>query len=352
MAGARSKSQRSSLEVRPGFPTTSVAAAVFFALHGTPRGALADQPDATTSALQEVVVTASRRQQTLEAVPYSISAVSAEQLAASGATDIMSFATQVPGLSMYDYGARFAGAVAPIIRGINATGSPARGFRTFEQDPVGTYIGNSPIQGYFQLEDLNRVEILRGPQGTLYGAGALGGALRFIPNSPQLNTFAGAIEAGVSRFAHSEGTGYIAKAMINAPLGEAVAFRVAAKYDYEPGWINAYGPLKRTNDSLYGTPLLADPADPVGSSPIYTSRTDWNWQRTFTGRASLLWKPSEVFSAELALLHAEATGDGGRKLTPISRAASHRLIHTQSSRPGVDTKSSLWSMSHLTAPRT
>ena len=86
----------------------------------------------------------------------------------------MSLSTQVPGLSMYDYGARFAGAVTPIIRGINATGSPARGFRSFEQAPVGTYIGNSPIDGYFQLDDLKRVEVLRGPQGTLYGAGALG----------------------------------------------------------------------------------------------------------------------------------------------------------------------------------
>ena len=72
-------------------------------------------------ALQEVVVTATRREQTLEAVPYSISVVSADQIAASGATDIESLATQVPGLSMYDYGARFAGASTPIIRGINAT---------------------------------------------------------------------------------------------------------------------------------------------------------------------------------------------------------------------------------------
>jgi outer membrane receptor protein involved in Fe transport len=295
---------------------TSIAAAVFFALYGAPRPVVADQPEPSAAVLQEVVVTASRREQTLEAVPYSISVVSADQIAASGATDIASLATQVPGLSMYDYGARFAGAVAPIIRGINATGSPARGFRTFEQDPVGTYIGNSPIDGYFQLDDLNRVEVLRGPQGTLYGAGALGGALRLIPNSPQLDKFDGSVEASGSRLAHSDGTGYSVKGMVNVPLGDVMAFRAAAKYAYEPGWINVFGPEQRTSDTLYGTPLLADPSDPINSSPIYTSRDDWNWQKTFSGRASLLWKPTEAFSAELALLHADVTGDGGPQVNP------------------------------------
>jgi iron complex outermembrane recepter protein len=293
-----------------------VAAAVFFALYGVPRPLLAEPADASASSLQEVVVTATRRQETLESVPYSISVVSAEQIAASGANDIASLATQVPGLSMYDYGARFAGAVAPIIRGINATGSPARGFRTFEQDPVGTYVGNSPIDGYFQLDDLNRVEVLRGPQGTLYGAGALGGALRLIPNSPQLDKFSGSLEASGSKVAHSDGSGYALKGMVNVPLGEVLAFRAAAKYDYEPGWIKVFGPLERSSNDLYGVPLLADPGDPIGSSPIYTSRSDWNWQKAFSGRASLLWKPNEAFSAELALLHAEVKGDGGPQVNP------------------------------------
>jgi iron complex outermembrane receptor protein len=202
--------------------STSVAAAVFFALYGLPLPAAADSADQAPEALQEVTVTATRRVQTLEAVPYSLSVISADQINASGATDIATLATQVPGLSMYDYGARFAGATAPIIRGINATGSPARGFRTFEQDPVGTYIGNSPIDGYFQLDDLKRVEVLRGPQGTLYGAGALGGALRLIPSSPELNTLSGSIEASGSKLAHSDGTGYALKGMGNIPLGETL----------------------------------------------------------------------------------------------------------------------------------
>ncbi len=295
---------------------TSITAAVFFALHGAPRAALADPADTGPSALQQVVVTASRREQALEAVPYSISVVTPEQIAASGATDLASLATQVPGLSEYDYGARFAGAVAPIIRGINATGSPARGFRSFEQDPVGTYIGNSPIDGYFQLDDLNRVEVLRGPQGTLYGAGALGGAVRLIPNSPQLGKLDGSIEASGSRIDHSQGTGYSVRGMLNVPLGDVLAFRVAAKYAYEPGWIKVFGPEERTSNGLYGTPLLANPGDPVNSSPVYTSRNDWNWQKTFSGRASLLWKPAEAFSAELAVLNAHVSGDGGPQVNP------------------------------------
>ena len=313
----RSRHFRAIARDRLSFPArTSIATAVFVALHGVPRPLLADQPEAGPSLLQEVVVTASRREEALESVPYAISAVSADQIAASGATDIMTLAPNVPGLSMYDYGARFAGAVAPIIRGINATGSPARGFRTFEQDPVGTYVGNSPIDGYFQLDDVNRIEVLRGPQGTLYGAGALGGALRLIPNSPQLDKFDGSVEVSGSRLAHSDGTGYAIRGMVNVPLGDVVAFRVAAKYDYQPGWINVFGPLLRTSDTIYGVPLLADPKDIVNSPPIYTSQEDWNWQKTFSGRASLLFKPNEKFTVELAQLNADARGNAGPQVNP------------------------------------
>src|SRR5271170_6474840 len=217
---------------------TPVRTAVCIALYGMSQAAYSQQAAMEPAdSLAEVVVTATRRVQTLEAVPYSISVVSSDQLTQAGVTDISSLATAVPGLSMYDYGARLSGATVPIIRGINATGEPTRGFRSFEQAPVGTYIGNSPIDGYFQLDDVKQVEVLRGLQGTLYGAGALGGALRIIPNSPELNNFSGAIEAGGGRLDHSDGTPYTVKGLINLPLGDALAFRASAKYAYEPGFI-------------------------------------------------------------------------------------------------------------------
>src|SRR6202453_3599989 len=241
---------------------TPIGAAICLALYGMPPAAVAQQADSSAEQLNEITVTATRRQATLESVPYSISVVSGEQLEQEGITDIASLASQVPGLSLYDYGARFVGATVPIIRGINADSEP-RGFRTFEQAPVGTYIGNSPVDGYFDLEDLKQVEVLRGPQGTLYGAGALGGALRLIPNAPDPSAFAGSFEAGADRLAHSSGTGYTLKAMLNLPLADTIAVRASAKYDYQPGFIDAYGLLQRSNNGLSGIPVLADPGDIV-----------------------------------------------------------------------------------------
>jgi iron complex outermembrane recepter protein len=313
----KGRTQPSTLQQRLG-AITPVRAAVCAALYGMVPGVHAQEAatQEAASTLQEVTVTATRRTQALEAVPYSLSVVSSEKLAETGVTDLASLATEVPGLSMYEYGARLAGAVVPIIRGINATGEPTRGFRTFEQAPVGTYIGNSPIEGYFQLDDLKQVEVLRGPQGTLYGAGTLAGALRLIPNSPELNKFSGMVEAGGDKIEHSDGTSYVVRGVINVPLGELFAFRASAKYDYEPGWVDTYGLFVRTNNGLSGIPLLANPAEPVTSPAIYQDRKDWNFQKTFTGRASLLFQPVESFTADAAILYSGAQGDGGPQVNP------------------------------------
>jgi outer membrane receptor protein involved in Fe transport len=295
-----------------------VSTAVCLALYGMPHGALAQEPPAqqqpvpSSAVLQEVVVTAQRRAQSLDSVPYSITAISPEQMTNSGVTDIAALTRQVPGLSMYDLGARLSGAVFPIIRGLNASATTEdRPFRTFEQNPVGTYIGNSPIQGYFQLDDVQRVEVLRGPQGTLYGAGALGGALRIIPNAPELGKFDGDVAVSGGRTAHADGTGFDTSAMLNVPVGDTLALRMSGKYDYQPGFISVYGILQRPGSILSGIPTLADPTDPVNSAGILTGKDDWNGQHTFTGRAALLWQPMEGFSANLAYVYAHVNGEGG-----------------------------------------
>ena len=295
------------------YPSSApVRAAVCAALYGVTQASHAQQASETpVASLEEVTVTASRRAESMESVPYSMSVVSGEQLAATGVTDTASLATEVPGLSMYDYGGRDAAATVPIIRGINATGEPTRGFRTFEQSPVGVYIDNSPVEGYYQLDDVKQIEVLRGPQGTLYGAGALGGALRIIPNAPVLNEFSGTIEASGGRLDHSSSTAYSARALVNVPIGDTLAIRVPVKYDYQPGFVDTYGLFKRSNNGLSGVPLLADPAAPLTSPAIYQDQPNWNYQRTITMRPSILWQPVDAFTAELAVLHSYADGDGG-----------------------------------------
>ena len=289
---------------------TEVSAAVLFALYRIPPSLAADQApaDSDGTQLQEVVVTANRREQKVEEVPYNLSVISGEELASQGVQDLAGLTYQVPGLSTYDVGARFAGASSLNIRGINADGGPT-GQRMPEQSPVGTYIGNSPIDGYYQLTDVDRIEVLRGPQGTLYGAGALGGAVRIIPNAPKLNVTEGSFEVGGGKVHDADRGSYKIDGVLNIPIGDTLAWRTAGEYVYDPGFINAYGLFERNGSALSGIPVLANPADPVGSPGVITSKKDWNFQKSFTGRTSVLWKPEEEFSAELAYVYARLYGD-------------------------------------------
>ena len=259
---------------------------------------------------EEVMVTSSRRSQTLISTPYNLFVVSGAALKRAGVSDLASLSYQVPGLSTYDLGARMAGATSPIIRGINADGAPI-GNHMAEQSPVGTYINNSPSDGYFQLDDIKRVEVLRGPQGTLYGAGALGGALRIIPNSAELGVFSGHVEGSGGDVGHSSHAANLSSGFINIPVGRTFAIRVAGRYSYDPGFINADGILQRSGSAVSGVPVLADPSQPVTSSGIFSRQKDWNWQHSFTGRVSMVWKPIEKLNIELASIYSSVSGNGG-----------------------------------------
>ena len=272
-------------------------------------------PDTSTSekpALQEIVVTAERVKETIYQVPASISVVTPAVLVQNSVTDLALLTREI-GIA----GGESAQAAAysfPIIRGLNA--SPAiSAFRLPNQSPVDTYIGNSSIGGgYFQLTDIQRIEVLRGPQGTLYGAGALGGALRVIPNDPVLNKFSGSIDGKIGSLAHAGKPTYTAEGMINVPLGDTLAFRASGTYEYTPGYIDVYGLLARGKD---GVPLLANPSDVVNSPGIYTSAHDWNDQAALTARASLLWQPTKNFNATLAFTYSNDDGNGSSAVNPV-----------------------------------
>ena len=147
-------------------------------------GAAEPQPtDAQPAAGQgsEIIVTAGRREQSVTSVPYNISAVTEEGLARNGVTDISKLARSVPGVAIVDRGPREAGMNNTIvIRGIATGGAGALTPAMPQSDTVSTYIGEAPLYVNMAIKDVERVEILRGPQGTLYGSGSLGGTIRFL----------------------------------------------------------------------------------------------------------------------------------------------------------------------------
>jgi outer membrane receptor protein involved in Fe transport len=298
-----------------------VQTAVALALYGSASLARAD--DQGGNSLQEVVVTATLRQQDVVEVPYSISAISGEDLKAAAVTDLLTLARAVPSLSLVDLGERYATAEVPTIRGINAS-NIAQGSQVLTQSPVGVYFGNSPIDGIFLLTDVDRVEVLRGPQGTLYGADSLGGAIRIIPKAPELGVLDGSISGNVGSVAHSGEPSYGFEGYANIPLLDSLALRLSGIYAYDAGFIDAYGFEKRTGGPL-SAPVLADPGNPVTSPAVFDSTRDhWNDAKTSTVRASLLWK-NEQFSAELAYTNGHVVGTGGPQVNPDFPGGSYPI---------------------------
>ena len=250
------------------------------------------------STVQEVIVTASRRATTVEEIPYNITAISGDTLNREGITDLAELANQVAGFNYEDRGARFAGSTVPIMRGINGSYTERPGFET-EQQPVAIYLGNTPSLGYLPIMDIDRVEVLRGPQGTLYGAGSLGGALRLIPKSPTLNEWSATVETSVGDTAHSSDADYYGLAIVNAPLGPIAALRLSGRYEHQAGFIDQYGIVARQGDYVTGVPVLANPANVADSPAVYYSKNDANYSDISSGRASLLLQPSEALRIQL-----------------------------------------------------
>src|ERR1700721_689472 len=174
------------------------------ALTGLPLAAQGDASGATDSSLNEIVVTANKlnAQKVLD-IPVSIQAISGDALQAAGASGIMSIAGDIPGLSIQDLG---PGDKKYVIRGINSTGDSTTGGYYGEAVISGS---NSDDGGGFEsdirLYDMDRIEVLRGPQGTLYGASSMSGTIRFITNKPDLTDFGGYITVEASDNSHGSG---------------------------------------------------------------------------------------------------------------------------------------------------
>jgi iron complex outermembrane recepter protein len=203
------------------------------------------QETSNDKVIAELIVTATKREETLQNVPFSVGLQTEQQIRNSGTNNIVDLARNVAGLAIADLG---PGQSQVAIRGISS-GQVVRD-QPGVKESVGVYLDESPISialftPDLDLFDLQRMEILRGPQGTLFGAGSSTGTLRYITAQPKLGMFQGAAEVTGTDGTGAD-TGGSVKGMLNAPIGDKVALRVAAYYDWIPGFID----VKRLDGSV------------------------------------------------------------------------------------------------------
>ncbi|MGH8186236.1 MAG: TonB-dependent receptor plug domain-containing protein, partial [Steroidobacteraceae bacterium] len=191
--------------------------------------------------LAEVIVTAQKRATALQDVPFSVAAPSGEQIRNAGASSLAEVGRMVPGLAIADLG---PGQSQVALRGISA-GQVVRD-QPGVKAQVGVYLDESPISVALftpdlDLFDLERFEVLRGPQGTLFGSGSISGVLRYITAQPELALFGGTVEVSASQGTDSEFGGSV-KGMVNAPIGDAMAVRLVGYHNEMPGFIDSVYP--------------------------------------------------------------------------------------------------------------
>ena len=262
--------------------------------------------------LEAVVVTAQGREQDIVAVPYNISAVSGETIEQQAILDTAELMRGVAGVAVVDRGARNSSVVSGIrIRGLNVDSSALGDYAVSATSTVATYVDKTPLFANFLLSDIDRVEVLRGPQGTLYGSGALGGAVRFLLRQPQLDEWDARASLSASSVDGSDSIGMSESFMVNLPLGSTVALRVNGTINDFPGATDYRNVYRLDADGLPTAPNgVLDPA------AEYENARDADFVRQNYGRASLLWKPSDAFDLTLSYT-AQADRFGGRRATSL-----------------------------------
>lgn len=308
---------------------------------------LARADDATPSSLQEVVVTATRRATSVIDVPYNISAMSGAELEDRGVASLSDLMQQIPGVSFTDAGAKYSRSTGQmiIIRGINATGAGSLPTAAIGQLPVATYFGETPLFAHIPMLDLDHVEVLRGPQGTLFGAGSLSGAVRFIPTAPVLEHFSGEVGGSVADVAHSDGHDTSLTGILNVPLGSVAAVRLSVGHTIQAGYIDGIGLYKRASSGVFAPVVQQNGLD---SPPVLQPAQDINWETDNNGRLALLVEPASSVKVTLAYNWAESRGADSSEDNPswpggplVSYAAPPSGVVVPAAQPYQEIRSSL-----------
>lgn len=270
--------------------------------------------DAAPATPNEIVVTGSRRRTTLQDAPINISAISGQAIENQRLDDIRALGNFTPGVTIADTGPASTGEI--ILRGVSSGDTSVDGANS--NDAVGVYLGEVPLYLDFKLIDIDRVEVLQGPQGTLYGLGTLAGAVRYIPKRPDTDRISVDLHGRGYAESHSNDFGGSGDIAVNLPiLKDHIAFRTATGYYNNVGFIDY--------NHLLQQPGVSDP-QPVrasgGSTGSFGGTADYaanfkrvadvNYERTFTTRNQLLLEYNPNIKAYFTYAH-QTTETGGRQ---------------------------------------
>ena len=235
------------------------------------------------SALTEIIVTAQKRSERLQDVPVPVTALSADTLSDSNQVRLQDYYASVPGLTVLPYDTNGTPTLA--IRGITTGGftNPTVSI-TVDDVPYGssTGLGGGTPAPDIDPSDLARVEVLRGPQGTLYGASSIGGLLKYVTVDPSTEGFSGRVQADLNGIHNGEGLGYGFRAAANVPLSDSWAVRASGFFRQDPGYVD----------------------------DVLTGQNGINKGNAYGGRLSSLWRPLDQLTVKVSALYQETKGDG------------------------------------------
>ncbi len=236
------------------------------------RGSSSTQKD--NAGIEEIVVTAQKRAQRLQDVPVPVTSISAAKLVDANQLQLQDYYTRIPALSLTTSDP-YGGAMVAI-RGLTTGGynNPTVGVIVDDVPYTSTTSGGAYVAGDIEPSELSRIEVLRGPQGTLYGASSIGGLLKYVTVDPSTETVSGRLQGGVSSVRNGDEPGYNMRGAINMPLGDTVAARVSGFARRDPGYID-------------------DPVHDIDGL---------NWAEVAGGRLSVLWRLSRDISLKLGAL--------------------------------------------------
>ena len=304
-------------------PTRAPSAASHRRLAATVSAILAgatqfDAAPVSAGDIEEIIVTATRRDQSVSDIPYNISAIGAADIKDSGVTDLQGLTQMVPGLVSPDLGAR-AGSVnsALIIRGLNASAVNTQD-QNIAAPVVSTYVDETPLFANLKVTDIARVEVLRGPQGTLYGSGSLGGTVRLIHNEPDPTAAGLDLSTRASHTANAANPSGAIDVIANLPINESMAFRTSFGFEKLGGFTNARSVAVLTGNSQ---PVLANPSDPLNSAPAFSEKRGIDWSNTWYVRGAWLWKAGDDVKFMLTYQHQTDQSGGFSQANPAYRYA-------------------------------